>query len=179
MRPLTDEETMKVFKKLSKFFGNNLLSMMTYHNEEFVLRLQRMRVYFVRADVAVKATNVAKEKLMSLGICIGKFTKTNTFFLRITALPLLNEFCIYKIWLKESGQKSFLYGNNVVKRDLLKVGDNIKRGDGVLVMSMDDNPIGFGICVRSTPEMKNLNIVDTIVIHQGDIGEYLRSEQTI
>ncbi|CRG94864.1 large ribosomal subunit assembling protein, putative [Plasmodium gallinaceum] len=179
MRPLNDQETMIVFKKLAKFVGNNLLSMLSYNNEEYVFRLHKSNVYFVRADVAKQAESINKKSLISLGICLGKFTKANNFFIKITSISFLNEFCIHKIWLKESGEKNFLFGNNVLKSHLLKVSDNIKKGDGIIVLSGNDNPIGFGISTRNTQEIKILNVTDTILIHQGDVGEYLRSESTI
>ncbi|SPJ13028.1 large ribosomal subunit assembling protein, putative [Plasmodium sp. DRC-Itaito] len=179
MRPLNDQETMIVFKKLSKFVGNNLLTMLSYSNEEYILRLHRSNVYFVRADVAKQAESLNKNSLISMGICLGKFTKTNKFFIKITAISFLNQFCIHKIWLKESGEKNFLFGNNVLKSHLLKISDNIKKGDGIMVLSMNDNPIGFGISIRNTQDIKILNVTDTILIHQSDIGEYLRCETAI
>lgn len=36
-----------------------------------------------------KATNIARENLVSLGTCIGKFTKTRRFRLHITALDFM------------------------------------------------------------------------------------------
>jgi len=36
-----------------------------------------------------RATNVERKKLLSLGICFGKFTKTGKFRLHITALDYL------------------------------------------------------------------------------------------
>ena len=36
-----------------------------------------------------KATNIARENLMSVGTCIGKFTKTRRFRLHITALDFM------------------------------------------------------------------------------------------
>ncbi|EWC73533.1 hypothetical protein C923_05789 [Plasmodium falciparum UGT5.1] len=49
---------------------------------------------------------------------------------------------------------------------LLKISDNIKKGDGIMVLSMNDNPIGFGISVRNTQDIKILNVTDTVLIHQ-------------
>ncbi|KJP85177.1 hypothetical protein AK88_05195 [Plasmodium fragile] len=167
MRPLNDNETMLVFKKLSKYVGNNLLSMLSYNNEEYVLRLHRSSVYFVRAELAKQAEAIInKNSLISLGICLGKFTKANNFFIKITSLSFLNDFCIHKIWLKESGEKNFLFGNNVLKSHLLKVSDNIKKGDGIIVLSMNDSPIGFGISIRNTQDIKILNVTDIVLIHQ-------------
>ena len=36
-----------------------------------------------------RATNIARDNLISLGTCIGKFTKSKSFRLHITALDLL------------------------------------------------------------------------------------------
>ncbi len=36
-----------------------------------------------------KATNIARKQLISLGTCIGKFTKSGKFHLQITALDVL------------------------------------------------------------------------------------------
>lgn len=38
---------------------------------------------------------------------------------------------------------------------------------------------GFGVTARSTMEMKRLQPTDIIVFHQADIGEYLRSEDSL
>ncbi|SBT42037.1 hypothetical protein POVWA2_043710 [Plasmodium ovale wallikeri] len=179
MRPLNDQETILVFRKLSKFVGNNLFSMLSYNDDKYVLRLHKAHVYFVRADIAKQAESINKKSLISLGVCLGNFTKANNFLIKITSLSLLNEFCVHKIWLKESGEKCFLFGNHVLKSHILKVTDNIKKGDGIMVLSMNDNPIGFGISIRNTQEIKILNVTDIILIHQGDVGEYLRSEATL
>ena len=36
-----------------------------------------------------KATNIARENLISVGTCIGKFTKTKRFRLHVTALDFM------------------------------------------------------------------------------------------
>lgn len=42
-----------------------------------------------RERIMTRATNVERKKLLSLGICFGKFTKTGKFRLHITALDYL------------------------------------------------------------------------------------------
>ena len=42
-----------------------------------------------REEIVKRATNVARENLISLGTCIGKFTKSKSFRVHITALDLL------------------------------------------------------------------------------------------
>ncbi|VWU50861.1 large ribosomal subunit assembling protein, putative [Hepatocystis sp. ex Piliocolobus tephrosceles] len=176
MRTLTEQETMIVFKKLSIFVGSNLLSILSNNSERYVLRMHKFNIYLVRDDIAKHAQSINKNSLVSLGTCLGNLTKANNFLLKITSLPILNDYCIHKIWLKETGEKNFLFGNNVIKAHILKISDNIKNGDGVLVLSMNDNPVGFGISTRSTQDLKLLYVTDTVLIHQADVGEYLRNE---
>lgn len=87
-----------------------------------------------------RATNIAREALVSFGTCFGKFTKSGQFRLHITCLEYLAEFAKvgqnenkqvrenpfqtidfiffffkYKMWLKPSAEMQFLYGNHVLK----------------------------------------------------------------
>lgn len=36
-----------------------------------------------------KATNIARKRLISMGTCVGKFTKTGKFHLQVTALDII------------------------------------------------------------------------------------------
>jgi len=53
----------------------------------------------------LKATNIGRDNLISLGTCIGKFTKSGKFNLTITALEVLGQFakvrgfvCDERVW---------------------------------------------------------------------------------
>ena len=91
------------------------------------LRLQRNRVFYVRDDIMRRATNVsrpatagcqppphnaagseqgvagglrmqvARDKLVALGTCIGKFTHSGKFRVTIGALDLLAQYAKYKV----------------------------------------------------------------------------------
>ena len=57
-----------------------------------------------------KATNIARENLISLGTCIGKFTKSRKFKLHITALDVMAPYAKVKsqpgktiAWLRAKG----------------------------------------------------------------------------
>ncbi|CAJ2653896.1 unnamed protein product [Trifolium pratense] len=74
---------------------------------------------------------------------------------------------------------SFLYGNHVLKSALGRITENIGAGDGVVVFSMSDVPLGFGIAAKSTQDCRKLDPNGIVVLHQGDIGEYLRMEDEL
>lgn len=48
---------------------------------------------FLHSETVMKiATNFGREKLLSLGTCVGKFTKTDRFMLSITFLDYLSQY---------------------------------------------------------------------------------------
>ena len=60
---------------------------------------------------------------------------------------------------------SFLYGNHVLKSGLGRITENTPANSGVVVYSMNDVPLGFGITVKSTMECKGLNPTQIVVLH--------------
>lgn len=74
---------------------------------------------------------------------------------------------------------SFLYGNHVLKAGLGRITESTPAYQGVVVYSMNDIPLGFGVMARSTTECRHLGPEEIVTLHQADLGEYLREEATI
>eukprot|EP00894_Picocystis_sp_ML_P002342 jgi/Pico_ML_1/52859/g3503.t1 len=96
MRPLTEEETKAVFEKLHKFVGKNLKALVERKDEPHCLRLQKNRVFYVRDSLMRRATNVSREKLVSLGVCLGKFTHSGKFRLTVSCLDTIAQYATHK-----------------------------------------------------------------------------------
>lgn len=126
-----------------------------------------------------QASNVARDHLISLGTCFGKFTKTKKFRLHITALDFLAPYATHKIWLKPNSEQQFLYGHNVSKAGLGRITEDTEKYQGAVVYSMSDLPLGFGVAARSTAECRHADPMTVVCFHQADIGEYIRSEDTL
>lgn len=179
MRQLTEEETKVVFEKLANYIGRNISLLIDDPSNLHVFRLQKDRVYYVPEKIARLATSVARPNLMSLGTCFGKFTKTGKFKLHITALPYLAQYAKFKIWIKPNGEMPFMYGNHVLKAHVGRMSEDIPEHAGVIVYSMNDTPLGFGVSAKSTNEARNLQPTGIVAFRQADIGEYLREEDTL
>uniref|UniRef100_A0A7N0UK94 60S ribosome subunit biogenesis protein NIP7 homolog n=1 Tax=Kalanchoe fedtschenkoi TaxID=63787 RepID=A0A7N0UK94_KALFE len=187
MRPLDETETTAVFEKLFKFTGNNLKNIVENPSHEgpdkqpgrYCFRLQKNKVYYVSEALVKRATNVARDKLVSLGTCVGKFTKGGSFHLTVQALSLLAANAKHKVWLKPTSEMSFLYGNHVLKGGLGRITEGIVAGDGVVVFSMADVALGFGIAAKSTGDCRKMDPNGIVVLHQADVGEYLRMEDEL
>ncbi|XAR59713.1 hypothetical protein NMG60_11015655 [Bertholletia excelsa] len=187
MRPLDENETTQVFEKIFKFTGNNLKNIVENPSHEgpdpnpgrHCFRLQKNRVCYASESLVKRATNIKRENLVSLGIQIGKFTKGGNFHLTIQSLNLLAANSKHKVWLKPTSEMSFLYGNHVLKGGLGRITENISPGDGIVVYSMADVPLGFGVAAKSTQDCRKMDPNGIVVLHQADIGEYLRMEDEL
>jgi len=149
MRPLTDTETKTLFEKLANYTGRSLNNLLTDSTtapgaktpDRFVFRVQKDRVYYVRESLANLAVSVARDNLLSLGTCLGKFTKTGKFRLHITALDVIAPHARYKVWVKPNGEMPFLYGGHVVKAHVGRWSEDCPEHQGVVVLSMNDTPL--------------------------------------
>ncbi|XP_065183319.1 60S ribosome subunit biogenesis protein NIP7 homolog [Sycon ciliatum] len=179
MRPLTDDEASKVFEKLGKYIGDNIQMLLERADGAYCFRLHKDRVYYLSESCVRHSINIARSNLVSAGSCFGKFTKSGTFRLQITALDHVAQYAKFKIWLKPGAEQSFLYGNHVLKSGLGRITDNTPQYQGIIVYSMSDTPLGFGVAAKSTQECRRADPGTIVAFHQADIGEYLRSEDTL
>ncbi|CAG0881152.1 unnamed protein product [Cyprideis torosa] len=176
MRPLTDEETRIFFEKLSKYIGNNIKHLLSRPDGVYCFRLLKDRVYYMSENLMKHASSVPRKNLLSCGTCFGKFTKGKQFRLHITALDYLVPYAPFKVWLKPSAEQQFLYGHHVVKSGLGRITEATSQYQGVVVLSMADLPLGFGVAAKSTAECRHADPMSIVCFHQADVGEYLRHE---
>ena len=76
MRLLTEQESKTLFTKLANYTGSSLKNLIaplddSPNADRFVFRLVKDRVYYVRLSMANLAVSMARDKLLSLGTCVG------------------------------------------------------------------------------------------------------------
>jgi ribosome biogenesis protein Nip4 len=49
----------------------------------------------------------------------------------------------YKVWIKQSQEMSFLYGNNILKSGLARITESTPQYQGVIVYNSQDVPLGM------------------------------------
>ncbi|KAJ5690660.1 hypothetical protein N7462_005052 [Penicillium macrosclerotiorum] len=184
MRQLTEEETRTLFTKLANYCGSELKTLIAGpsgegQSDQMVFRLQRDRVFYCSLTQANLASAIPRANLLSIGTLMGKFTKTGKFRLHITALAVIAPHARSKLYIKQNGEMPFLYGGNVVKAHVGRISEETPANSGVIVFSMDDTPLGFGVTLRSTAELKKLEPTAIFLARQGDCGEYLREEDSM
>ena len=87
--------------------------------------------------------------------------------------------CLPQVWVKPSAEMQFLYGNHVLKSGLGRITEGTPSYAGVVVYSMSDTPLGFGVTAKSTMECRALDPSGIVAFHQADVGEYLRAEDEL
>ena len=181
MRPLTDDELKLVFEKLEKFLGNDVRLLLRPTaaadggEQAACLRLNKQTVFLVPEHLMRLATNVARDALVSAGTTIGRFTKGGSFRLAVTCLDLLAKHSKHRVWIKPSSEMSFLYGNHIVKEGVARMTP-MDTYDGVCVYNLAGTPLGFGIAAHPSEYADALDSGANVVLHQADVGEYLRIE---
>ena len=179
MRPLTDEETRTFFEKLSEFLGKNISALLDRPADPYCFRLHNNRVYYLSDRVMHAATTVSRDDLASMGVCFGKFTQGGNFRLKVTCLDLIAQHARFKVWIKPSAEMSFLYGNDVIKAGVGRMTESIPQYAGVIILSMANTALGFGRAAQTTERAAELDPTSKVVLHQADIGEYLREENEL
>ncbi|KAI0286976.1 cytosolic large ribosomal subunit protein [Russula aff. rugulosa BPL654] len=179
MRPLTEDESKLVFEKLANYIGKNIVHLVDRQDDVHCFRLHKGRVYYVSEASMRLSISVARSNLISLGTCLGKFSKSGKFKLHITSLDYLAQYAKYKVWVKPNGEMPFLYGNHVLKAHLGRITEDTPEHQGVVVYSMNDVPLGFGVTSKATVDTRKLDPTAIVVFHQSDVGEYLRDEDTL
>ncbi|XP_076159986.1 60S ribosome subunit biogenesis protein NIP7 homolog [Ptiloglossa arizonensis] len=179
MKRLTDEKTKLVLEKLTKYIGDNVKVLIDRPDGIYCFRERKCRVYYVSEKILPLASMIKPDRLASFGTCFGKFTKSGKFRLHITALYHLAPYAQHKIWLKPSAEQQFLYGHHISKSGLSRVTENTPQYQGVVIFSTNDTPLGFGVTAKSTMDCKYADPMATVCFHQADIGEYIRSEDSL
>ncbi|KAH8397729.1 hypothetical protein KR215_011516 [Drosophila sulfurigaster] len=162
MKRLTEERTKVLFEKLAKYIGTNVQQLIDRPDGTYCFREHKDRVYYV------------SERILKLS-----FSKTNKLKFHITALYYLAPYAQYKVWVKPSFEQQYLYGNHIPKSGLGRITENAGQYQGVVVFSMNDLALGFGVLARSTTECKTADPLTTVCFHQSDIGEYIRAEDSL
>jgi len=78
-------------------------------NDKLVLRMIQTKVFLAPSNLVKKAGMIPRKCLLHVGTMIGQFTHTkNQFNLHTPSLEVLSPLAKYKLWLKPSGEQSYL-----------------------------------------------------------------------
>ena len=179
MRPLTKEESEKLFAKLAKYIGSNMSRLLDQGGEEWVFRIHAKRIWLIPTALEKVASQIHRKHLVGIGTALARVTHHGNIRIIITALDILAKYAIFKVWVKPNQEQSFLYGNNITRNGLGRITENTPQHAGVVVFSMSDLPLGFGVTAQSTLQCRKCESNAIVLFHEADVGEYLRGEDKL
>ncbi len=120
-----------------------------------------------------------RNKIYATGVFFG-LIKKGEFLISIEGVEFLyisNHFTDFKkLILNVSGEKSILYGNNILKKMVIKHPTDLKKKDFLLVLNEFHEIIGLGLSQASSELSLSLKPNDIFALNVSDKGQYLRNQ---
>ncbi|MHA2008467.1 MAG: hypothetical protein ACXABO_13725 [Promethearchaeota archaeon] len=118
--------------------------------------------------------------IYAAGLYFG-FIKKSNYYLSLEGAEFLYRseiFADFKLlFVNENGEKSILYGNNVLKRMVINEPSNLLKGDFLLVFNKINEIIAIAKVVINLHDTSNIEPNKIIAINLNDKGGYLRKKQ--
>ncbi len=119
-------------------------------------------------------------KIHEIGLYFGYINKGN-FFISIEGAEFLykNHYLMKEnfIQVNKKGEKSVLYGNNILKEMVHKVSPSLHNKDILLIMNEMNEILALAYSKVESTQISQLKAKDVIAINLRDKGYYLRVKQ--
>lgn len=171
---------------LSKIFSNNLSKFEEFEHNLYVLiknktqHFKYPQIYLLSEEIKKILKKISVNDISSGGLYFG-FIKRGEFYLSIEGAEYLHKrgyiSDLLQIYVNKHGEKSILYGNNILKNMLIIKSYNFKENDFVLIFNDKDELIAIGNSVIEASDVKNLRPDGLVVKNLSDKGIYLREKQ--
>jgi len=121
-----------------------------------------------------------KNLVYSVGLYFG-FIKRSVFFLSLEGSEFLYENEIlsesHHLSLNKKGEKSILYGNDILKENVIIFSPNLRKDDFLVIKNTQNEIIAIAKSLINKQDLKILNPRDKIALNLVDKGYYLRKSQ--
>ena len=139
------------------------------------------KIYLLSVQLKKLLENVCIHGNISLAGLYFGFIKRGEFYLSIEGADVLYKrgliSDIIKLYVNKRGEKSILYGNNILKNMLITKSYNFKEKDIALVFNEDEEIIAISRIIVEGNQVQMLKPEDFIAITLSDKGIYLREKQ--
>ena len=176
-----------IFQSLSKISTNIFQFLIRSKNKLYIsLKDSKSRtnfpniylssIYFEKEIDIVKS----KKEICSVGIYFG-FIKKGNFHLSLEGAEFLNKqgilFDVKCLYVNKKGEKSILYGNNILKNMVIKTPSNLQKDDFLLIFNDLNEILAIAQSKIESNIIQNLKPKDIVALNMSDKGTYLREKQ--
>jgi ribosome biogenesis protein Nip4 len=121
-----------------------------------------------------------KDEIISAGLNLG-FIKKGNFYLSLEGAEFLYKQGILsdvrRLFVNKKGEKSILYGNNILKNMVDKTLSNIQNDDFLLIFNQLNEILAIAQSKIDRKNLQYLGAKDIIALNLNDKGYYLRKKQ--
>lgn len=188
-RKIKEKEKKFVEKTLSKISIEALTALnklgrqlyISVENENFVYQYPKIYLVSIQLTELIELKDQkVKENIVSAGLYFG-FIKNDQFYLSLEGAEFLfnqkafSEKNILRV--SDEGEKSILYGNNILKKMVEKVPPSLKKTDFLLDFNCSNELIGIALSYLDYEVFQNADPESIIALNLIDKGYYLRKKQ--
>jgi ribosome biogenesis protein Nip4 len=161
------------FKKNERFFYISI-NKQTSHN-------RYPQIYLISEELkSFLSILISYDNICSAGLYFG-FIKRGKFYLSLEGAEFLYIQGLFpkslRLYVNEKGEKSLLYGNNILKKMLIDESFDFKEKDFLIVCNKSNEIIAIGQSQVESEQIHNLKSTDLIAVNLSDKGTYLREKQ--
>ena len=180
-------ETKMIYDSLVKI-SPNILSFFEKADYRLSISLNELEakskfpsIFLISDNQSILLEKVLKAVIVrSAGVYFG-FIKKGNFFLSLEGLEFLFKSNLFsdlkRISVSDKGEKSILYGNNILRNMIIKIPTNTKQKDILVVLNKFDEVIAIAQSKHDHQNIQQLKPKEIIAINLNDKGYYLRRNQ--
>ena len=147
---------------------NDIKKFLYFSTESLTSRSKFPKIFLISKDQYILLQSLNYDRIISAGLYFG-FIKKGFFFLSLEGAEFLyrNKYILEKnqIIVNIQGEKSILYGNNILKKMLSNFSIELKINDLVIVLNELKEVIAIGITKVDGNDFYNLESDDLIALN--------------
>jgi len=158
----------------------NLKNFLYVSLESSITKTKFPNIFIVSKDQENFLQSFNFDKILSAGLYFG-FIKKGKFYLSLEGAEFLYKKYtvsdLKRLHVNDTGEKSILYGKNILKNMITKSPPNLKNDDFLLIFNSLNELIALGRSFIDKEDIQNLKHFEVVAFNLNDKGYYLRKNQ--
>jgi ribosome biogenesis protein Nip4 len=184
-RQINKTEKNLIFKSLSEI-SPDIISDLERDGYQLFISFNKLSNKYKLPTIYLVSSNIAKDlntvksyvDIIAAGLYFG-FIKKDSFIISLEAVGFFQG-CFSQgqvLYVTKKGEKSVLYGNQILKKMISKIPKNMKRNDFILIFNQEKEMISIAKSEVSNSIYQKLKENDIVASNLVDKGIYLRRKQ--
>ncbi len=179
-KSIINDSLLKLSSEVLSFFKKKDYKFYIFINDEQA-ESKFPLIYLVSYDKSkILEEGLKNGNIQSAGIYFG-FIKKGIFHLSLEGVEFLRDHQIFpntnKITINDEGEKSILYGNDILKRVITKIPPDFKKNNLLAVFNQRNEIIAIVRATIDHSSFQNLKLNQKVAQNLVDKGYYLRKRQ--